>query len=158
MTLHGLVQSLDGKGGGKGDAGRQAMRKGRRGCDQGEATGAMGGGEGRAGSAGAPGTAPGGWTRGSRPQLGAAQCLFSAAGRQDRADIPLQDRVTVRLYTCPLTWRCDPQKAPCPPWVLPVHHDLKRCNAKKQKGLVSPSRKIRLNKCSCCVYEQFFST
>lgn len=42
MTLHGLVQSLDVKGGGKGDAGRQAMRKGRRGCDQGEATGAMG--------------------------------------------------------------------------------------------------------------------
>ena len=40
------------------------------------------GDEGRAGHAGAPGTAPGGWTRGSRPQLGAAQRLFSAAGRQ----------------------------------------------------------------------------
>lgn len=73
------------------------------------------GDEGRAGHAGAPGTAPGGWTRGSRPQLGAAQCLFPAAGRQDRADIPLQDRVTVRLYSCPLTWRCDPQKAPARP-------------------------------------------
>ena len=36
------------------------------------------------------------------------------AGRQDKADITLQDRVTFRLYSCPLTWQCDPQKAPAP--------------------------------------------
>lgn len=70
------------------------------------------GDEDRAERAGAPGTAPGGWTKGSRPQLGAAQHLFSMAGRQDGADTPLQDRVTFRLYSCPLTCQCDPQKAP----------------------------------------------
>ena len=89
--------------------------KGQEGMRPGRGYWCHGGDEGRAGSAGAPGTAPGEWTRGSRPQLGAAQHLFSAAGRQDGADIPLQDRVTVRLYSCPLTWRCDPQKAPARP-------------------------------------------
>ena len=36
--------------------------------------------EDRAERAGAPGTAPGGWTKGSRPQLGAAEHFFSMAG------------------------------------------------------------------------------
>lgn len=64
------------------------------------------------------------------------------AGRIGR--IPLQDRVTFRLYSCPLTCQCDPQKAPASTGSSPCTMISKGVMLKNKKDWQVPTERLGL--------------